>query len=586
MIQTKGLKIVISVFLLFISSAAMAGVISDSLKLAIEETHEIDKKTALLFQLGFSLKEINPDTAIIVVKEALRLSKNTNLLHQTAISHNLLGELFLKTDQMNNAVEEFKVAETLLLELDDKSSLLTSYLALGNIYIQRDNLPEAMESYNKAIVLAEQLADSVRLSSLYNNLGILNLYLHNNEKALELYSRAFQLFKNLGDTINIAGTTTNIGTIYVNLDNFEIAKNYYLQGLELFQSINMVEGEAHALLKLGILELKRKHFKEALDYLNRSIDKLSEVGITYSGVKSIFLAETLINKGIVLTKMLNYDEALEYLDKGMDIAIDGGDIGLMSQAANYISQYYSEKMDFKKALEYYKIFKLNSDSISNESSIRKLAQLEMQLEYDENLYLKTLENQELIQKQQRNTLYSILFVSILILGLTLLLVLFKLEKNKKKKAELAQLNLEEKLEHTNKELTTHVMYLLQKNEFILSISEKLKLAKLEAKAENKQRISELISELESNSEMFSWEEFEIRFQQVYTNFYKTLYERFPNLSQNEIRLCAFAKLNMTTKEIAAITFQSTNSISVARYRLRKKLGLNQEDNLHAFFAEM
>ena len=67
---------------------------------------------------------------------------------------------------------------------------------------------------------------------------------------------------------------------------------------------------------------------------------------------------------------------------------------------------------------------------------------------------------------------------------------------------------------------------------------------------------------------------------------KTLNEKYPNLSQNEIRLCAFAKLNMTTKEIAAITYQSINSITVARYRLRKKLGLQQDENLHSFISEL
>ena len=93
-----------------------------------------------------------------------------------------------------------------------------------------------------------------------------------------------------------------------------------------------------------------------------------------------------------------------------------------------------------------------------------------------------------------------------------------------------------------------------------------------------------IHELESNSGMISWEEFEIRFQEVHTDFYSNLRKSYPELSNNEIRLCAFLKLNMTTKEIAAITYQSLNSIKVARYRLRKKLGLSKEHNLNAFLA--
>lgn len=86
--------------------------------------------------------------------------------------------------------------------------------------------------------------------------------------------------------------------------------------------------------------------------------------------------------------------------------------------------------------------------------------------------------------------------------------------------------------------------------------------------------------------MISWEDFEIRFQQVYTGFYKKLNTDYPDLTPNELRLCAFFRLNMTTKEIAAITYQSANSIVVARYRLRKKLGMEKEENLVSFLSKI
>jgi DNA-binding CsgD family transcriptional regulator len=165
-------------------------------------------------------------------------------------------------------------------------------------------------------------------------------------------------------------------------------------------------------------------------------------------------------------------------------------------------------------------------------------------------------------------------------------LLLRLEKIKKRKTELEKNTLSDKLDHTNKELTTHVMYLLRKNEFIITIAEKLKLTKLDAKTENKKIIAELIKELESNSAMISWDDFEIRFQEVYTGFYKKLNINYPDLTPNELRLCAFLRLNMTTKEIAAITYQSGNSIVVARHRLRKKLGIEKDENLVSFLSKV
>jgi len=577
-------QIFLVVFILLSNGVAFADIKVDSLKQQIKNTHKIDKKTELLYQLGMLLAETKPDTALFVAQEAIKLSANKND-KQSADLHNLIGKIYTNTNQIDKAIEEFKTAEVLLLKLDNKSSLLTAYISLGNIYIQRDMLPEAMDNYNNAILIAQKSNDSSRLSTIYNNLGILNLYLKNNEKALELYTKALLLFQKNNDTLNIAGTTTNIGSIYMNLENFEIAKSYYLQGYELFRSIKMKEGEAHALLKLGLLELRRDNFEDAVDYLNQSLKKQVDTETSYSGIKSMFVAETLINRGIAFLQLSQFDKAATDLQQGMQIATQSGDIGLISLASNYLSQYYSQTNDFEKAFEYHKLFKQYSDSIVNESSIRKIAQMEMRFQYEESLLEKETRNQLLLHEQHRNKLITLFFSIVIILVLALLVVLLLFEKNKKKKAELSKTNLEEKLEHANKELTTHVMYLLRKNEFIISISEKLKQLKIEAKVENRQRITALIKELEKNSKMVSWDEFEMRFQQVYISFYKNLNQRFPDLSQNEIRLCAFAKLNMTTKEIAAITLQSTNSISVARYRLRKKLGLSQEDNLHAFFAD-
>ncbi len=587
MMSGRGfIKSWVFIFLFGFSLTLIGETKPDSLILLIKQTHELNQKANLLYELSVSLFAGKPDTSLIIAYEALDLSKGKQKVLSARI-HKLIGDISVNADSVQRAVSEYEFAKDLFEQLGgEEKSLLETYVSLGNIYIQRDNLPEALDIYNKAVMLSQQGVDTVLLPRLYNNLGIINLYINNTEKALKLYSKALDLFKKRKDTINIAGTTTNIGSIYVELGNYEIARSYYIDGLDIFKSINLKEGEAHALLKLGMLESKIANYKKALGYFDESIEIQKSLGITYSGIKSIFLAETLIYKGIAQFDLSDDEKAYVNLRHGYEIASESGDIGLLAQASEYISKYFKLKSDYKQALEYHEVYKKFSDSINNQSSIRKLTRLEMKLQYEGKLHDNQMENQAKLRIEQKNTLYSILAASVFLLGMALFIVLLKLEKNKKNKARLAQQNLEEKLEHTNKELTTYVMYLLRKNEFIISISEKLKQAKLEAKVENKQRITDLIKELEENSKMFSWEEFELRFQQVYTSFYKNLNEKYPNLSQNEIRLCAFAKLNMTTKEIAAITYQSVNSISVARYRLRKKMGLSSDENLYSLLSEL
>ena len=130
------------------------------------------------------------------------------------------------------------------------------------------------------------------------------------------------------------------------------------------------------------------------------------------------------------------------------------------------------------------------------------------------------------------------------------------------------------------------MYLTRVNEMVLMIAEKLRKMELSDGSLNAQIVQSIISELERTSNPDNWKEFEVRFQQVHTDFYKKLGDQFPDLTPNELKLCAFLRLNMSTKEISSITYQSQNSIMVARSRLRQKLGITKDENLITFLAQL
>lgn len=97
-------------------------------------------------------------------------------------------------------------------------------------------------------------------------------------------------------------------------------------------------------------------------------------------------------------------------------------------------------------------------------------------------------------------------------------------------------------------------------------------------------IRKIISNYKIISNDALWKDFEIRFNEVYKDFYQNLNKKHPYLTNNERKLCAFLKLNMSTKEIASITFQNPRSIDMARYRLRKKMQLSENDNLIGYIS--
>lgn len=83
----------------------------------------------------------------------------------------------------------------------------------------------------------------------------------------------------------------------------------------------------------------------------------------------------------------------------------------------------------------------------------------------------------------------------------------------------------------------------------------------------------------------SWEQFQTYFKNVHPNFSENLLNKHPKINPEELRLCYFMRLNMSSKEIAAITNKESNSVDVARYRLRKKLKLDRDIKLHEYFAQ-
>jgi DNA-binding CsgD family transcriptional regulator len=100
-------------------------------------------------------------------------------------------------------------------------------------------------------------------------------------------------------------------------------------------------------------------------------------------------------------------------------------------------------------------------------------------------------------------------------------------------------------------------------------------------------IKEIIKDLKFHSNTQVWDEFESTFLKVHPEFFKSLAENFPSLTNNERKLCAFIRLNLSTKDISNITHQSLHTITVARTRLRKKLGLsNTGENLSGFLSKV
>ncbi|MCB0497682.1 MAG: hypothetical protein KDC79_16180 [Cyclobacteriaceae bacterium] len=158
---------------------------------------------------------------------------------------------------------------------------------------------------------------------------------------------------------------------------------------------------------------------------------------------------------------------------------------------------------------------------------------------------------------------------------------------KKSETEINQLRnekLESEIRHINTELATNTMHLLNKNEFINSIKSTLGgVVKKSTNQEVKSQIGRIIKNIEKNIETDGdWDSFQIHFDKVHGDFSKRIQQEFPSLTPQDIKLSAYLRLNLSTKEIANLLNISVRGVEIARYRLRKKLNLERSQNLTEF----
>ena len=127
------------------------------------------------------------------------------------------------------------------------------------------------------------------------------------------------------------------------------------------------------------------------------------------------------------------------------------------------------------------------------------------------------------------------------------------------------------------------MFLNQKNDLISRLIKRLQEIQNSPDHSSEELVS-IMNELRVDAPQSNWKEFETQFIQVHPGFYQQLYEKHPNLTTYEQRICAFLRMNLNTKEVAMITGRSAKSIEVARSRIRQKLNLKRDDNLSSFLA--
>lgn len=494
------------------------------------------------------------------------------LLVDTSYRHNLTSNIFDKKESTIQAAVRF-----------DYVGVSFGLQELSFIHLRIEDYEQSLNYLFSARRFAEYIGDSVYIAIVNRRLGTVYTEMGINDKGLQYLMQAYNVLSNYQDDfcLDLVKTVRNIGLNHVLRHDNEKAREYFDESLDLAKSCDMR-------LELGS------------GYVN-----LSGVNI-YFGI---------------------YDSITVYLDRALDIFEEFGDTLGMGTVHNNRAEYYMmigeyEKSVslYEKAFEYYTIVKEDNFRVSTLGNLaiiyERMGNSEMALEYSKhyakaNAMLlsmkleKTIENMDasFMQKQMRKNIenelvlskkeskiksYQLYLLSSLLVIIVVMLVLFiyhriakeRLIKVQLEKEKIAKSSLKSQINFKDRELEGLALNITNKNRFLHNLSGELDEINSPQDKDTQGKIRDvkyLISQyLQSDKELA---DFNKQVELLQQNFFYVLMEEFPDLSENDKQLCVLLRLEISSKDIALMRNVSEKSVHMARYRLRKKMHLDSNDNL-------
>lgn len=545
----------------------------DSLKKELINQRDQEIQFKILVKLTDLMKYNCPDEALNYIQRAYRISKGLDQKLEATIR---MADMYYLNSEYNLSMGYVSKSIDYATELDNKGFLAEAYRILGRINMDIGKYEVSSENFYTCLRLFEELSNKKGISSAFSNIGNLYFVQKKYDRTLEYVLKSLDLSKSINDTIGISRNLNNVAACYACLGKFSEVGNYIREAIFINKRFGLKIWEGINYQNLGGI------FKESKQYPDSAIyyfNKACQVFITmksYSNLALIYLdlSDYYVSIGDTL-------HGIEFTKKSFDIADKYHFRKIKIEAAKFLHDVSLERNDIKNAYYYRSIqYELN-DSLKLDESLVKLAQLELQYSFDKR------EQEKRIVQQKHNFIIVIVFVTLFLSILIILLLLAK-QKMKAKNALLEQQRLQDEVDFKNKELTLNVMNLIKKNEILSEFGRKL--LSIEQNSDNeetKEEIYQLGKDIEHTIDSKIWEEFEKRFIQVHGLYYSRLTEKFPDLTPNELKLCAFLKLNMSSKDISELTGQQVSAIEIARHRLRKKLGIsNTQTNLITFLSQI
>lgn len=522
-----------------------------------------------LFKIHQLQEDSKYDSALILANAALQVSDDTKEEKQRFLISKAISFYY---------ISKYDSLELILGNLDGQiakgDNNYPYKLFLQSLLSGREgNYKLALQKLMEALSILERIHDETFLPYIYNSVGANFKSLNEYIPALDYYFKARKLHQQRNNYLAIAMVDNNIGAVYKQLNKIDSALFYYNEASALLKTLDNKLVLAQNLVNLGNIYESQKAYDQALESFQQALIASKSAGLQYGIVMS------KLNLGNLYRLRNQYDSSEMYLMQTLEMSEQMG----LKREKGYILERLSwlarDRKDFKRAYEWAIQSKSISDSILTANA--KKESLDLKEKYE-----SAKQENELIRLKAEGQRSFFIIVSVimalLFVGILYIYSLYRQKKllNEKLVAESENKVLSESMDVKDMELTNQALQLVQLKKFLKARQDKLvqSLERMDDKALEKDKLL-LTSELNTDKFGIHAEDLETRINVNNEDLYKKLLSHYPDLKPAELKLCAYLRLNLSTKEIADITSKSVRTIEATRYSIRKKMGLSGQDNL-------
>jgi len=573
----KNIRFIVAstVFFFLMNSYTVKSNKYDSLKLQLSKTTPVENIDIYL-EIAELFRFENLDSTLSYLIKAKEMGEEYGNDEQFAKTYSLLGEVYFNQADYTNAWLYYNEASEAYRSLNQPLNEAKGLSFAGNSKLVVGDLETALNSYIKSFEIFESLNDTSGIIYAYTSIGQVYSSLRDFPKGELNYQKAFKLAEMISDSAAIARLWNNQGMLYLETkelnkasDNLQLAQKY-------FKKSGNTWAELSVLNNIAILHDYTNNYDEAIPIYYNIISYSDSLG------DKLGVALANSNLGDICTKTFDFETANDYYLKSLELAFEIKKPDLIRNLYEKLSVVSREQNNAEAALDYLEkhiVFKDSVFTIEKNNQILKM-QNRFDLERKENEIL-VLQKEKDAEEIKRKTVLIIFIFTFIVSVLIIVLLRYKMSKNKKirqqekklhhqeqelSKAELdkkilIEKQLQEKIKHADKQLTTSALNIIQKNELMIELKNRLENLSHE-------KTTDIKSLINYNFKLDNdWQEFQYYFEQVHKDFYLLLKKDYPDLSPTELKITALIKLNFSIKQTASIMGITSDSVKTYRSRI-------------------